>query len=139
MGLGVERPLAGPPGVVQRKDTANSDSLSVPPKRIRTGGQGLDAGRCSGPILNFLTTIQDLVLNSVSTFHYLRPDFSSTYLIFGVSRAQLPLGKKRKVVNFLEGKLSTTNAKDEKSRGKVGAQVVKSRDEVEDPVLKSRK
>ena len=30
-----------------------------------------------------------------------------------------PLGKTRKVVNFLEGKLSTTNAKDEKSRGEV--------------------
>jgi len=50
-----------------------------------------------------------------------------------------PSGKERKVFNFLEGKLSPTNAKDEKSRGKVGAQVVESRDEVEDQVLKSRK
>ena len=39
-----------------------------------------------------------------------------------------PSGKERKVVSCLEGKLSPTNAKDEKSR----AQVVKSRDEVED-------
>jgi hypothetical protein len=30
-----------------------------------------------------------------------------------------PSGKTRKVVNFLGGKLSTTNAKDEKSRGEV--------------------
>ncbi len=50
-----------------------------------------------------------------------------------------PSRKERKVVSFLEGKLSPTNAKDEKRRGKVGAQVVKSRDEVEDQVLKSRK
>jgi len=35
----------------------------------------LDAGRCSGPSLNFLTTFQDLVLDSVFTFHYLLPDF----------------------------------------------------------------
>ena len=45
-------------------------------------GQELDAGRCSGPILNFLTTFQYLVL-----------DFPSTFLIFDVSRAQLPLEK----------------------------------------------
>jgi hypothetical protein len=50
-----------------------------------------------------------------------------------------PSGKERKVVKFLEGKLSPTNAKDEKSRGEVEAQVVKSRDEVENEVLKSRK
>jgi hypothetical protein len=50
-----------------------------------------------------------------------------------------PSGKERKVFNFLEGKLSPTNAKDEKSRGKVEAQVVESRDEVENQVLKSRK
>ena len=56
-------------------------------------GQELDAGRCSGLILNFLTTFQYLVLDFVSTFHYLRPDFSSPFLIFGVSRAQLPLEK----------------------------------------------
>ena len=31
-------------------------------------GQEFDAGRCSGLILNFLTTFQDLVLNFVSTF-----------------------------------------------------------------------
>ena len=41
-------------------------------------GQELDAGWCSGPILNFLTTFQYLVLDFVSTFHYLRPDISST-------------------------------------------------------------
>ena len=34
-----------------------------------------------------------------------------------------PSRKERKVVSFLEGKLSPTNAKDEKRRGKVGAQV----------------
>ena len=45
-------------------------------------GQELDALRCSGPILNFLTTFQYLVL-----------DFPSTFLIFDVSRAQLPLEK----------------------------------------------
>ena len=50
-----------------------------------------------------------------------------------------PSRKERKVVSFLDGKLSPTNAKDAKRRGKVGAQVVKSRDEVEDQVLKSRK
>ncbi len=39
-------------------------------------GQELDAGRCSGPILNFLTTFQYLVLDFVSTFHYLGLYFS---------------------------------------------------------------
>ena len=33
--------------------------------------------------------------------------------------SELPLGKTLKVVNFLGRKLSTTNAKDEKSRGEV--------------------
>ena len=34
--------------------------------------------------------------------------------------SQLTSGKERKVVNFFERKLRTTNAKDEKSRGEVG-------------------
>ena len=65
----------------------------LPPGVAALVGQEFDAGRCSGPILNFLTTFQYLVLNFVSTFHYLgldflstfhylRPDFSSTFLIF---------------------------------------------------------
>ena len=45
-------------------------------------GKELDAGRCSGPILDFLTTSQYLVLNFVSTF-----------LIFGISSAQVSLQK----------------------------------------------
>ena len=67
--------------------------------------QDLDAGRCSGPSLNFLTTFQDLFLDFVSTFHYLRPDFSSTFLIFGVSSAQLPLEKVDDFSFFPQGKL----------------------------------
>ena len=64
-----------------------------PPGVAALVGPELDAGRCSGPILNFLTAFQYLVLNFVSTFlilvldflstfHYLRPDFPSTFLIF---------------------------------------------------------
>ena len=34
-----------------------------------------------------------LVLDFLSTFHYLRPDFSSTFLIFGVSSPQVSLEK----------------------------------------------
>ena len=55
------------------------EELSVPGVSALVG-QELDAGRCSGPILNFLTTFQYLVLNFVSTFHYLYPDFSSRKL-----------------------------------------------------------
>ena len=64
------------------------------PKRIRTGGQELDACRCLGPVLNFPTTFQDLVL-----------DFVSTILIFGVSRAQLPLEKVEDFSFFSRGKV----------------------------------
>ena len=39
-----------------------------PPGVAALVGQEPDAGRCSGPILNFLTTFQYLVLNFVSTF-----------------------------------------------------------------------
>ena len=57
-------------------------------------GQELDAGRCSGPILYFL-----------STFHYLYPDFPSTFLIFGVSRAQLPIEKVEDFPFFSRGEV----------------------------------
>ena len=62
-------------------DVGNRGELSVP-RVAALVDQELDASQCSGPILNFLTTFQYLVL-----------DFPSTFLIFDVSRAQLPLEK----------------------------------------------
>ena len=65
-----------------------------PPGVAALVGQKLDAGRCSGPILNFLTTFQYLVLNFVSTF-----------LIFGVSSAQLSLEKVDDFWGFSRGEV----------------------------------
>ena len=79
-----------------------------PPGVAALVGQEFDAGRCSGPILNFLTTFQYLVLDFVSTFHYLRPDFShlfSSFLIFGVSSPQVSLEKVDDFSFFSRGKL----------------------------------
>ena len=55
-----------------------------PPGVAALVGKELDAGQRSGPILNFLTTFQDLVLNFVSTSHYLGIDSSRTF-------SQLPI------------------------------------------------
>ena len=83
-------------------------------------GQELDAGRCSGPILNFLTTFQYLVLKFVSTFLIFGPrlplyfsllgpllflDFPTTFLIFGVSSTQVSLEKVDGFAGFSRGKL----------------------------------
>jgi hypothetical protein len=62
---------------------ANLGELPAPGVAALVGHQ-LDAGRCSGPILNFLTTFQYLGLNFVSTSHYLGIDSSRTF-------SQLPL------------------------------------------------
>ena len=83
--------------------TSEQEELSVP-RVAALVDQELDAGRCSGPSLNLLTTFQYWVLDFVSTFHYLRPDFSSTFLVFGVSRAQLPLEKADNFRSFPGGK-----------------------------------
>ena len=61
-------------------------------------------------------------------------NFRTFYNFLGeaTTTSQLPSGKPRKVLNFLERNLRTTNAKDEKSRDEVENQVLKSRKEVED-------
>ena len=80
-----------------------------PPGVAALVGQEFDAGRCSGPILNFLTTFHYWGLDFLSTFHYLRPDFSSTFLssflIFGVSSPQVSLEKVDDFSFFSRGKL----------------------------------
>jgi hypothetical protein len=68
-------------------------------------------------------------LSSASASPYRRPRnaccgrlTSRTFYYFlgeATTTSQLPFGKTLKVVNFLEGKLISTNAKDEKNRGEV--------------------
>ena len=83
-----------------------------PPGVAALVGQRLDALQRSGPILYFVSTFQDLLLNLVftfqylvlyfvSTFHYLRHDFSSTSPHLFSSLALV-------VLKFLSRKLTTS-------------------------------
>ena len=66
--------------------------------------QELDAGRCSGPILNFLTPFQDVVLDFVSTFHYLRPTFPRLFSSLALVRLNFPSRKLTTFRSFPGGK-----------------------------------
>ena len=88
-------------------DGASLRELSVPHVAALVG-QELDAGRCPGLILNYLTTFQDLVLDFVSTSPRL---FSSLALV---------------VLNFLSRKLTTFRVFPKGNSEVVGASLRKS-------------